>query len=483
MNTTTRIVSVLALLGPLALSTACKPKPVVPEATADELLINPKKNFEIGVALLQTPDSKTGAIDHETAYIRFAKSAELEPNRHAHFNAGWVAEVLGRSADAINHYKAAYELDPSYEKAMFSLARVYNQSGQGDAAVALFQGYVAQNPDKLDIRNDLVVAFTAAERFDEAIAESQEILRREPKNAEVYRNLSAMYFKQGRYGMSQLTAEKALELNDGDAGTYNNLGVTYLIQEQQREAIAKFQMSRKLTNSKGYEPNMNLGWIAVKSGDYKLANECFQAAVDDRPASTEAKLGLAIALRGVKDYDRAGSLYDEIIKANPDLKAAYFNAATLHEKYTKNYSKALKYLDAFIDQNQGQVGPDHEVFARKDRVTESKVEEEKRKAEEEARKKAEIERQKRNEKLLKDLAEQVTAFETKLNANTSCLDPGVVEQGMMIIEQAKMVVEAGEADMAPDIKTFLDGEVATVDEAVAACAGGGSPAPEEAPAE
>ena len=65
----------------------------------------------------------------------------------------------------------------------------------------------------------------------------------------------------------------------------------------------------------------------------------------------------------------------------------------------------------------------------------------------------------------------------KLDANASCLDPGSVEEIGMILEQAQMVVDAKDVDMAPDIQQLLDAYVPALDEAIAGCAGGGAPAP------
>jgi tetratricopeptide (TPR) repeat protein len=457
----------LALLGLLTL-TGCPKGGSGGGWSEEELATNPAANFQKGLSVLQNPDRKTGEVDYATAYQSFNASANLGGGAKAAFNAGWTAEKLGRPAEAEGHYRAAYEADGTYEAAMFSLARVLAAQGKNEDAVLLYQGHAEKDPKNLDARNDLVAALVRAQKFDAAIAESQAILRMDPKNAAVYRNLSALYYAQDNYGMSQLTATKALELNDGDPGVYNNMGVTYLLQGDEPAAIEKFKTALKL-DSANFESNMNLGYTALNSGDYELALNSFREAVGTNPASLDAKLGLAVSTRGIKDYKLAGQIYDEIIAADKQGEAAYYNAATLHEKYTKDFAKAQKYLQAYIDAHAGEISPTHEVFALMERINQAKAAEDEKKRLEAERKQAEIDRQKRNEQMLKDMALVITDTQNKLAANLKCIDPGSVEEVGMILEQAAMVVEAEEIDMAGDIKQLLDMYVPAVDAAIAGC--------------
>jgi len=67
------------------------------------------------------------------------------------------------------------------------------------------------------------------------------------------------------------------------------------------------------------------------------------------------------------------------------------------------------------------------------------------------------------------MAQVITDTQAKLAANLKCIDPGSVEEVGMILEQAAMVVEAEEIDMAGDIKQLLDMYVPAVDAAIAGC--------------
>ena len=129
---------------------------------------------------------------------------------------------------------------------------------------------------------------------------------------------------------------------------------------------------------------------------------------------------------------------------------AYFNAAALYEKYVKDYKKATKILDAFIDRNAGKITPDHKVFLLKERIAESQAIEEEREREEERKAKEAEERKKRQLAKLEELKAKVASLQGILDQYGECpmmVEMGGAEMGMMVLEQASMVIEAEEADM------------------------------------
>ena len=55
-------------------------------------IVDPKIVFQDAVLVLQTPDNKTGEVDHTAAYNAFVRAAELGAGPRASFNAAWTAE-------------------------------------------------------------------------------------------------------------------------------------------------------------------------------------------------------------------------------------------------------------------------------------------------------------------------------------------------------------------------------------------------------
>lgn len=473
-----RFLLILALAASIPAIEACGHKTDVQSFDTATLAVDPKANFVMGVQTLENPDKKTGVVDYEAAYRYFRDSAQLGGGAKAHFDAAWVAEVLGRPDDAITHYGKAWEADPSYKAALFSYARVLTANGRAADAVAAFKAAAEASPKDEDLRIELLLAMGDAGMYAEALTEARDLLLANPDDPAVYRSLSTIYDQKGDYGMARLCSEKALSLDSNDAGTFNNLGVVYLAQHDVPAAIDDFKKALEL-DPNAYEPNMNLGFIALDSGDYALAESTLDKAVKGDPESVEARIGLAVARRGMKDYAGAGALYDAVIKDEPCLEIAYFNAATLQEKYTKDFSAALRYLETYQTTCASEIKNPTEVTARVEAVKASKAEEERRKAEEAEKVRLEEERKKRNEELLSGLGTKLTELEGKVGANGSCLGESVVEEVSMFIETAReSVITPGDASMAPDIQSMLDTYYGPmVDEAVTAC-GGGTPAPD-----
>lgn len=460
----------------------CGPKKA-PETAVDGV-VNPKAAFAAGVQILKSP-SKDGVIDYAGALAQFEAATTAKPDfSKAHFNAAWTAERMGNVEKAANHYRAALDADPSYNEAFLALGAALTKAGKGDDAVQLYRGASEKAPDDITLRNLLMEALNGADMYDDALLQAREILLRDSKNVGAYRTLSRVYFAKGDYRMSQLCAEKARTLAEGDPGIYNNIGVTYLVMDNEPAAIEEFKTAIKL-RSDTTEANLNLGFVALNSGDYSLARQCFEAALKGEPGNTNGKLGLAVALRGAKEYEASAKLYSEILEADPSNQDAYFNAATLYEKFTKDYKKALKVLQDFVDKNnKGQMGPDHEVYARMDRVKESQRIDEERKAEEERKKKEAEERKKRQQQAFEDLKGKVAKLKQVMATYSSCpmmVESGGIDQGQMVLEQAEAVIQSEEIDMAGDITTFVDDLMPQLEAIIPSCGGGAAPAPAPAP--
>ena len=429
------------------------PKKTKTVSLSEDDAADPTRNFSAGIESL-VPDRK-GEVNYVAAYDFFDKAATLSNSKKAHFNAGWTAEEMGDLAKAEMHYRKAYESDMAYEPALYSLAKVLGQRGAHDEVAALFASYLETKPGDAGVRAQYMEALVNAGQYDAAIAEGQAILRKDPNSDAVYRNLSSLYLKQGRLEMAAIMGDKALALNDADPNIYNNMGVVHLQTDDVPAAIDKFQTARKL-DSTHYEANMNLGLIALNAGDYALALECFDKALERNAASFDARMGKAVALRGSGDFQSAGKLYDELIKEDPSSDMAFFNAATLHERYTKDFTKALKYLEAYKDARAGQLGPNDAVFERIKRVEDAKAAEEERKRLEAERKKAEEERKRRARELLTSMKRRswsCRAVSTTTPAASPKRSPWKVG---MAIETAAEVVGAEDTEMATDVKSMLD---------------------------
>ncbi len=444
--------------------------------------LDPNMEFVQGIKALEKVDRKTGEVDYNTALAYFRSAVNLKPDfANAAFNAGWTSEQMGNMDEAISYYKKAYEAKPTKEF-LNAFVAVQKEAGKFEDALAVLQDYVTKNPSDMDSQYSVVETHTQMGNMDGALAAASEILLSNSTDITVYRLLSRTFFQNNQYDMSLLCAEKANEMlmsvakekgqpAKQDAGILNNMGVTYLAMEDEPSAIGYFQEAISV-ESGHVEANLNLGFIALNSGNYQFALEKFEAALVTNPNHVSAKLGKAVALRGVQDFDGAEKLYDQILKSSSADRIAYFNAATLQAKYQKDYKAAQQLLETYKAQNPN----DAEVDQRLAELSTLQAEEAARKKAEEERRKAEEERKKRQEEKMNELKTAVESLQAAKDSMASCaeaIDSGAIEMADMVLEQGLMVIEAEEIEMAGDVIPFVADTQESLNALKDVCAGGG----------
>ena len=98
------------------------------------------------------------------------------------------------------------------------------------------------------------------------------------------------------------------------------------------------------------------------------------------------------------------------------------------------------------------------------------AEEEKKRIEAE-KKRVEEERRRRNQELLASVGDSVASTRERIAGSADCLDPMLVEELNMFLEQAQMIVDAEEVDMAPDMQQMLnDYYLPMLEASIAECA-------------
>jgi tetratricopeptide (TPR) repeat protein len=78
----------------------------------------------------------------------------------------------GHVEQAIEEYKAAFALDPTFTDALHGLARAYQDSNRLDEAIAVAQQISAQDPDDVLAHTSLSILYQRKGMIEEAEAES-----------------------------------------------------------------------------------------------------------------------------------------------------------------------------------------------------------------------------------------------------------------------------------------------------------------------
>ena len=229
----------------------------------------------------------------------------------AHYGYGRTTAVLGDSAAALEHYRAAVVWEPQFGVAHYALALTYRTAGLPDRAAAHLDAYRrlgARRPALADPARERVHAFRSTARdlieagarleeqglVDESIARHLEALEADPVAAQAHVNLISLYGRKGQMDAAQQHYEAGLKLQGDRAGAYYNWGVL----------LAR---ARRLVD----------------------AIEAFRRALDVSPFHPQAHNNLATLLAGEGRLEDAATHYRHAIANDPGYRVARFNLGRL----------------------------------------------------------------------------------------------------------------------------------------------------------
>ncbi len=114
-----------------------------------------------------------------------------QPESHlAQYGLATSLAAVRRTAEAIEHYRVAVRVNPTFAEAQYGLGLSLAQTGHYDESIEHLQEVVRLKPAAYQIRNNLGVVLFTAERYPEAIAEFEKTLAIKPDFVEAQDNLN-----------------------------------------------------------------------------------------------------------------------------------------------------------------------------------------------------------------------------------------------------------------------------------------------------
>ncbi|KVV43300.1 hypothetical protein WT27_00650 [Burkholderia territorii] len=157
-------------------------------------------------------------------------AARIHADAGARFNLGYALQMLGRHADAVAPYRAAYALDPRWPSLRNNLAIALRLSG-GDRReeIALLDAAVEADPHDVQAWINLIVARLAALDLDGALAAAARLAEIAPDNALALNNIAMAMKEAQRWDDAERYAARACELAPDDASFRFNLAIIQLV--------------------------------------------------------------------------------------------------------------------------------------------------------------------------------------------------------------------------------------------------------------
>lgn len=237
------------------------------------------------------------ALDSENLTVRLA-AANVELRR-------------GRFDVAIQHYRAALELDPDEVEASFGLALALERSGSPDEAAAIFERIAAENPSPQRL---VALAGTASATVDPeaGIALVRAATRLRPDDPDLHLLLARLLAANRQEAESLAEHHRALELRPRWADAANSLAALWATADDPavRNPQAALSLARELSAAAGGRHPVLLGTLGValaSSGARDEAERVLSEAVTIARSAGQPEL--AASLQQQLDLVRQGWPY------------------------------------------------------------------------------------------------------------------------------------------------------------------------------
>ncbi len=359
----------LVVLGGMTMGCAATAPPpaTVPGPEARELAVVPP-SFTEGLLAMARHDR---ANDWSEASCK----ATLEllgagaPRPAARYDAGLVQRRCHRDAEATASFQAALAQDPAFYPARAALAIASaaegHDAGSLDRAIAELTRAVhdarfgdARSLTALAALQMRRGAHVADEEGPDDQARAATNLHRalaiDERNLPALNQLALLQLERARGGaaasggrksatqaleLAALVCSQAIDKDPSFAPIHNTAGLVEVELGDLSRAAAQFDEARR-RDPHLVEANMNLAALNLQVRGFSRAEEAYRAVLVDKPDDYDARLGLAVAIRGqiddASEASRVAAATAEIARAKriaPERPEAYFNEAILVQEY------------------------------------------------------------------------------------------------------------------------------------------------------
>jgi len=164
-----------------------------------------------------------------------------------------------RLEEARLNYEKSYQLQPRSSLTLNNLGVVYEDMGDLDQALALYQKARESAEGGADPLNNIGNIAMKRKNLDEAIDyfSRAAAIKVDP---EYYYNLGTAYLGKDMLDEARAYIEKALALKDELPGAHTNLGIIHYLRDSPEQAVAEFKRALEI-NPDHVEAHANLGIV------------------------------------------------------------------------------------------------------------------------------------------------------------------------------------------------------------------------------
>ena len=223
------------------------------------------------------------------------------PNdERAHFNLGGYYFGQQDFPQAIDHYKKATELAPTYSGAFNILGYAYRQSGDNASAEGAFKKYIELIPNDPNPYDSLAELYLKMGRFDESIVQYRKALGIDPNFINSHQGIASALMYQGKPDEAAAELQKLTDKARSDAERRTALFALTVVEADNgkldaalKEVDKQYALGEKTNDVGGMTGDLQLkGNILLEMGKPDEAKAAFERIVkmtDESSLSQEIK--------------------------------------------------------------------------------------------------------------------------------------------------------------------------------------------------
>ena len=262
----------------------------------------------------------------------------------------WLLNEYKRSkqwSHAASIMEELLEEDPDFSQ-LFELLELYTTYNNRSGIISVYKRMLQQDPENLEIRQQLAETFAKGNKFKNAIKEYLNLMKQVDNKdcLPVYQQLGYLYSKSGSIRKAITFYLKAAKLNPQDANLYYN--IAYLYERLSNKKKAQIHLAKALElKPDDIENRINLAHDLIDQGKLKKAEKYLKEIIKKRPtdliplqllAKIKEKQGKKIELKGI---------YKRLFALDAKNKTVIYNLGAL-EYESGNLKASLLYFTKYV---------------------------------------------------------------------------------------------------------------------------------------
>lgn len=260
-------------------------------------------------------------LDSAQHYLQMAESLDPDSAR-VHLAAGMWSEDAGQYGQAGDQYLRVTDLEPRNIYAFIRLAGVYDKQNMPDKAINTYRHAISLDPTFYDPYEYFGVYYFHRGQYQQAVEQFQKVIDLAPAMYNAYANLGASLENLGRMDEAEKAQQNALKIKETPRAL-NNMGSLLLIEKRFADALPYLQRAATLTPT-DYVVLLNLGDAQRLIGHGKDARSTYRRAIElslaelaQSPSSGLSRAFFAYLAARLGDHGRAEVEIRQALRLSP----------------------------------------------------------------------------------------------------------------------------------------------------------------------